>query len=209
MNSDVTYYDRSSGAVHYKGISRIESKTTKGWLVRGYKNGKRYSKLFSDRKLGSPDEALQQARAFQTQLEIRLKAIPPDPRAKKIVYRDIRNSTGVIGVSKLKKLGKNGRVLECYSVTWRTPSGEQKCMSFSIGKYGETGAFRKAVVCRFEALVGLHGRDIATRIVGVENVEKFVLTNSNVSDAVITSRESNSSDIVHIPGGPNYSYDTI
>jgi hypothetical protein len=175
MDSSVTHHNSSSTAyAHHKGISRIESKTTKGWLVRGYKNSKRYSKLFSDRKLGSSDEAFRQACAFRIQLAARLKAIPSDPRATKIVYRDVRNSTGVIGISKLKKFGKDGKTLEFYSVTWRTGAGEQKCTSFSIGKYGESGAFKKAVICRFRALRELHGGDIATRIVGKDNVAKYV-----------------------------------
>lgn len=159
---------------HYKGISRIDSKTTKGWLVRGYKNGKRYSKLFSDRKYGSPKEALKQAQAFYIELSARLQAIPARPRAKKIVYKDIRNSTGVVGISRLKKAGKNGRALEFYSVTWRPAPGVQKCTSFSIGKYGEAGAFKLAVTCRFDGLKQLHGKEIATRIVGPENVKKYV-----------------------------------
>jgi hypothetical protein len=159
---------------HYRGISRIDSKTTKGWLVRGYKNGKRYSKLFSDRKLKSSEEALKQAQIFYAELVARLKAMPARPRAKKIVYRDARNSTGVIGVSRLKKAGKNGNVLEFYSVTWRPSPGVQKCTSYSISKYGEEEAFKKAVACRFSGLERLHGREVATRIVGTENVKKYI-----------------------------------
>lgn len=166
--------DESNRAIHYKGISRIDSKTTKGWLVRGYKNGKRYSKLFSDRKLKSLEEALRQAREFYQELSARLKAMPARPRAKKIVYKDMRNSTGVIGVSRLKKFGKHGKSLEFYSVTWRPAPGVQKCTSFSIGKYGEQEAFKRAVTCRFDGLKQLHGKEIATRVVGAENVRKYV-----------------------------------
>ncbi|MDR0595734.1 MAG: hypothetical protein LBF94_03535 [Puniceicoccales bacterium] len=171
MDNNVTQHKR----VHYKGISRIDSKTTKGWLVRGYKNGKRYSKLFSDRKIGSSEEALSQALIFCKELSARLKAIPADPRAKKIVYSDVRNTTGVIGISRLTKPGKNGSKLEFYSVTWRPAPGEQKCTSFSIRKYGPEEAFRKAVVCRYNGLEKLHGRDIAVRIVGEDNVKKYIL----------------------------------
>ncbi len=159
---------------HYKGISRIDSKTTRGWLVRGYKNGKRYSKLFSDRKLKSAEEALRQAQNFYKELTDRLKSIPARPRAKKIVYKDVRNSTGVIGISRLHKIGKNGAELAFYSVTWRPAPGVQKCTSFSVNKYGEEEAFKRAVTCRFDGLKQLHGKEIATRIVGPENVKKYV-----------------------------------
>lgn len=40
-----------------KGISRIDSGSTHGWFVRGYRNGKTYSKLFSDRKCGGKGKA--------------------------------------------------------------------------------------------------------------------------------------------------------
>ena len=33
-----------------KGISRIDSNGTHGWFVRVYRNGKTYSKLYSDKK---------------------------------------------------------------------------------------------------------------------------------------------------------------
>ncbi len=173
-NNNYKEGNNNLSTTRYKGISRINSKTTKGWLVRGYKNGKRYSKLFSDRKLQSTEEALRQARIFYDELSTRLKAIPSRPRAKKIVFRDIRNSTGVIGISRLKKIGKNGNPLEFYSVTWRPEPGVQKCTSFSIGKYGEFEAFKRAVTCRFDGLKQLHGKEIATRIVGEENVKKYV-----------------------------------
>ncbi|MDR1256105.1 MAG: hypothetical protein LBJ94_04260 [Puniceicoccales bacterium] len=159
---------------HHRGISRVNSKTTKGWLVRGYKNGKRYSKLFSDGKIGSSEEALGQALEFYEELSNRLKAIPSGPRAKKIVFSDSRNSTGVIGVSRLKKPGKGGDTLEFYSVTWRPAPGVQKCTSYSIRKYGEEEAFKKAVICRYNGLEKLHGREIAVRIVGEENVKKYI-----------------------------------
>ena len=139
---------------HSKGISRIDSKTTKGWLVRGYKNGIRYSKLFSDGKLGGRDQALEKASVFRNELYSRLNAIPAKPRCQKIVSKDKRNQTGVLGVSKLSKTGKNDKTLVFYSVTWRPKAGSQKCTSFSISKYGE---------------------DTAIKIVGKENVEKYVI----------------------------------
>ena len=74
---------------HSKGISRIDSKTTKGWLVRGYKNGIRYSKLFSDGKLGGRDQALEKASVFRNELYSRLNAIPAN--AIRLVFLVFRN----------------------------------------------------------------------------------------------------------------------
>lgn len=163
-----------------KGISRIDSATTRGWLVRGYKNGKRYSKLFSDKKLGDTEKALDAAKVYRDQLVEKLESIPSKPRAKKIVLRDSRNSTGVIGVSRLSKKGKNGNVIEFYSVTWRPAPCQQKCTSFSIRKYGPDLAFKKAVTYRYEMLKSAHGPKIANQIVGVDNVKKYVLKEKKV-----------------------------
>ncbi|MDR2738200.1 MAG: hypothetical protein LBB18_04675 [Puniceicoccales bacterium] len=160
---------------HDKNISRIDSKTTKGWLVRGYKNGQRYSKLFSDGKLGGKENSRIKAKIFCNELRLRLNAIPSKPRKQKIVSHDKRNQTGVLGVSKLSKNGKDNKKLEFYSVTWRPSKGKQKCTSFSITKYGEDLAFKKAVSLRYEELRAARGEEIAVKIVGKENVEKYVL----------------------------------
>jgi hypothetical protein len=158
----------------YKGISRIDSKTTKGWLVRGYKNGTRYSKLFSDGKLGGKENALGKAQVFRSELSARLSSIPAKPRCQKIVSHDKRNQTGVLGISRLSKSGKDDKKLGFYSVTWRPAKGKQKCTSFSIAKYGEDLAFRKAVTLRYEKLRAAYGEEIAVKIVGKDNIERYV-----------------------------------
>ncbi|MDR1891136.1 MAG: hypothetical protein LBQ23_03070 [Puniceicoccales bacterium] len=181
----------------HRGISRIESRTTKGWLVRGYKNGNRYSKLFSDGKLGGTKDALEKAKIFRNELCDRLSKIPSKPRCQKIVSHDKRNQTGVLGISKLCKNGKGDKQLGFFSVTWRPVKGKQKCTSFSISKYGEEIAFKKAVALRYEKLCEAYGMEIATKIVGKENIEKYVKSmeideNENIeieqpSDSVLSS----------------------
>lgn len=66
-----------------KGISRIDSTSTHGWFVRGYRNGKTYSKLFSDRKCGGKAKALNEARTYRDELLDELAAIPKVPRKNK------------------------------------------------------------------------------------------------------------------------------
>ena len=63
-----------------KGISRIDSGSTHGWFVRGYRNGKTFSRLFSDRKCGGKRIALRMAREYRDQLHADLAAIPSQPR---------------------------------------------------------------------------------------------------------------------------------
>jgi len=140
-----------------KGISRIDSGSTHGFFVRGYKNGKTYSKLFSDMKCGGKRKAQQMAKEYRDQLHEELSAIPSKPRGRRIVYRDSRNTTGVLGVCKTHKLSSNGSTNECYSVSWRPEPGVQKCTSFSIRKYGEKKAFQLAVAHRKKMMRDIHG----------------------------------------------------
>lgn len=66
-----------------KGISRIDSGSTHGWFVRGYRNGKTYSKLFSDLKLGGKKKAMDQARDYRDNLLKELEKIPAAPRGRR------------------------------------------------------------------------------------------------------------------------------
>ena len=140
-----------------KGISRIDSASTHGWFVRGYRNGKTYSRLFSDLKCGGRDAALEKARDFRESLKAQLQSIPAKPRARRIVKQDSRNRTGVIGVCRTTKKSPNGKLNDCYSVSWRPEPGVQKCTSFSIRKYGEKKAFQLAVAHRKKMLRNIHG----------------------------------------------------
>lgn len=140
-----------------KGISRIDSGSTHGWFVRGYRNGKTYSKLFSDLKCGGKKKAQTAAREYRDSLHEDLAKIPAKPRSRRIVFRDSRNTTGVLGVCRTAKKGPNGKTNECYSVSWRPEPGVQKCTSFSIRKYGEKKAFKLAVELRKQKLKEIYG----------------------------------------------------
>lgn len=65
-----------------KGISRIDSGSTHGWFVRGYRNGRTYSRLFSDKKCGGKAKALELARTHRDQLHEDLDKIPRTRRRK-------------------------------------------------------------------------------------------------------------------------------
>ncbi len=147
-----------------KGISRIDSGSTHGWFVRAYKNGKTYSKLFSDGKWKGSEAALGAARQHRESLQDRLAKIPVKPRGRRIVFRDSRNTTGVLGVSRSIKHTPTGSVSESYAVTWRPEPGVQKCTSFSINKYGEEKAFRLAVGFRLKKLREIHGGSVARKL---------------------------------------------
>jgi hypothetical protein len=140
-----------------KGISRIDSGSTHGWFVRGYRNGKTYSKLFSDRKCGGKGKAQKAAKDYRDELNAELEQIPKKPRQRRVVVSDSRNKTGELGVSRTTKLGPNGTKHECFSVSWRPEPGTQKCTSFSVKKYGEKKAFKMAVDHRRKMMREIHG----------------------------------------------------
>ena len=140
-----------------KGISRIDSGSTHGWLVRGYRNGKTFSKLFSDRKHGGQAKARAEAKQFRDELRSDLDAIPKRSLQRRVVVADSRNATGELGVSRTTRIGRNGREYAAYSVSWRPQPGVQKCTSFSIRKYGEKKAFKLAVEHRRKMMREIHG----------------------------------------------------
>jgi len=140
-----------------KGISRIDSGSTHGWFVRGYRNGKTHSKLFSDRKCGGKEAAYEMAKAYREELQVRLGDVPKDPRKRRVVSSDSRNKTGELGVSLIRRKGPNGQKYEAYSVSWRPEPGKQKCTSFSVKKYGKERAFEMAVKHRRKMMQEVHG----------------------------------------------------
>jgi hypothetical protein len=151
-----------------KGISRIDSPTTHGWFVRGYRNGKTYSRLFSDRKLGGKTKALASAKTYRDGLLLQIKAIPAQRNPRRLVFKDARNVSGVLGVCRTSKTSPNGTPYECYSVSWRPESGVQKCTSFSIRKYGEEKAFQLAVDHRLKMMRRIHGNKVASQMAPAE-----------------------------------------
>ena len=146
-----------------KGISRIDSRSTRGWFVRGYRNGKTYSKLFSDGRCKGRDAALENARKYRDKLHAKVAAIPKSARARRFVTRNRRNTSGVIGVTKIKRKAKDGSLIESYSVSWRPLPGVQRCTSFSIRKYGEKRAFALACRHRKRMLKKIYGAQAANQ----------------------------------------------
>lgn len=155
--SFITSKNRMARSKANKGISRIDSGSTHGWFVRGYRNGKTYSKLFSDRKCGGKGKAQKLAKQYRDELRDELEAMPKRARQRRIVVSDSRNTTGELGVSRTIKVGPNGTKHECYSASWRPEPGVQKCTSFSIKKYGEKKAFKLAVEHRRQKMREIHG----------------------------------------------------
>ena len=112
-----------------------------GWVVTAKRRGKRFRRFFSDQPKGRRN-ALRAARDFRDKLVAHL------PRPTKIKRTDIRNSTGIIGVARVKERTHSGKVFVRYVASWLKHNGERGKASFSVGLYGEKEAFRLASCAR-------------------------------------------------------------
>lgn len=146
-----------------KGISRIDAKGTHGWYVRIYKNGKTYSKLYSDAKYGGRDKALEFAQKARKIALDTLKSLPEN-NVRRLVSHDKRNKSGIIGVSRTTKQNSQGDTSVYYQVTWSPEKGKIKNRQWSVRKYGEEEAFRRAKAFRESVMVHIYGEDYLHRI---------------------------------------------
>ncbi len=151
-----------------KGITRIDSGTVHRWDVKGYKNGKIYSKCFSDLKCGGKIKAQQAARQFRDELYEKLAQIPTKPRGRTIISRNTRNTTGVLGVCRTARKSPTGKISEIYMVSWNPSPNVLKTTSISIRKYGEEKAFKLAVALRRKMLRQIHGPGIFRKMAAMQ-----------------------------------------
>jgi len=146
-----------------KGISRIDAKGTHGWYVRIYKNGKTYSKLYSDNKYGGKDRALTFAKKARKIALDTLKSIP-DENSRRLVAHDKRNKSGIIGVSRTTKTNAAGTTSVYFQVTWSPEKGMIKNRQWSVKKYGEEEAFIRAKDFRESVMNQIYGENYQTKV---------------------------------------------
>ena len=140
-----------------KGVIRIDSGSTHGWQVRVYRDGKTYSRLFSDRKHGGRVLAFEAAVAYRSELEDEVAALPAAPPTRRLIRHNRSNTSGVIGISRTHKRDRRGIAHEVYAVSWNPEPGVARGTSFSIKRYGEDTAFRLACQLRWEKMKAIHG----------------------------------------------------
>lgn len=129
-------------------ITRIDlpSVGTHGFQVRLQRRGVKYGKFFADRVHGQAQLALQAAREWRNAL---LEQITDRAR---ICERSQRNSSGVVGVSKITVVAANGNSYQFWQATWSPAPGQRRCVKFSIKRYGHHRAFELAVEARTEGV---------------------------------------------------------
>ena len=133
-------------------IARIDlpGAGTHGWQVRLQRRGKKFAKYFSNHLHGGSRRAFRIAQAWRAQLLTNLEA----EETVRICRRSARNSSGVVGVSKVTVVAPNGCEYHFWQATWSPAPGKRRCVKFSIRRYGDRRAFELAVEAR-EAGAGL------------------------------------------------------
>jgi hypothetical protein len=122
-------------------IARYEHNYFNGWRVATKRAGKLFVRYFSDRPIGRT-AALVTARAFRDKLLSTL------PHPSKIKRKYVCNTTGVIGVARVKERTRAGRKMVRYVASWPKHNGERGKATFSVALYGEAQAFRLARAAR-------------------------------------------------------------
>jgi hypothetical protein len=144
--------------VSNKSISRIDHppKNTHGGYVRVAFKGEIHSRFFSDSPHQGKRPALKAARAWRDETE-RAVGKPHTPRTVRAVSP--RNRTGVIGVRRTTKARTRdgSKVSPVYEVTWQAAPGQVRRTTFSIRKYGQAEAFRRACAFRKEKEQEVYG----------------------------------------------------
>lgn len=132
------------------GIARIDlpAASTHGWQVRLQRRGVKQAKYFSDRGFGGPRAAYDAARQWRDGLLQRMAAAED---AARVCRRSARNSSGVVGVSKVAVSSARGTVYWFWQATWCPAAGERRCVKFSVLRHGDHTAFRMAVRARRDA----------------------------------------------------------
>lgn len=131
-------------------IIRIDlpSQGTHGWQVRLQRRSVKYAKFFSDTRCGCEHDGLVDARKWRDDL---INEITRDDQSR-ICRSSKRNSSGVVGVAKIKVLSSNGNVYEFWQATWSTDPGVRKTVKFSVTKHGDEIAFQLAVEARNQGI---------------------------------------------------------
>jgi hypothetical protein len=138
-------------------LTRIddEKKRMHCWAVRIQRKGEVWNQNFSDLSFGGKVRAYRAACAFRDQI---LSLHAPMTRAEFARIKKKNNRSGIPGVCRVKcsDIAFGKPVERHYWVAfWATAEGGKCQRKFSIDRYGEQSAFKRAIKARREALFSL------------------------------------------------------
>ena len=142
----------TSASRRTKGITRIDQPGGHGvgWYARVTYQGKTWSKYFADKAHGGTRVARKKAVDWRDEKE---KEVGKPATARVVNIGKARSQTGVTGVY---------RIRNHFVVAWSPKPGKLARQFVSITKYGEDGAFRRAVKLRREKEQEIYGFSVAT-----------------------------------------------
>lgn len=135
------------------GITRIDSdvSSTHSWHVTVQRRGRIFTRHFSDGTHGGTQGALQAAKAYRDRL---ITQYQPLSRKEFCAIRKKNNRSGVSGVTRHEVPGRTPTSPRhiFWLAQWPIGAGKAKQRKFSVKKYGERGAYLRALKARREAL---------------------------------------------------------
>lgn len=135
-----------------RNISRIDieekgkKSATHGWQVRFKRKGKPKSQFFNDNKFGSEEQALEAAKLFRDAMETEL-AIGKITRG----IGGSQSKSGIVGVN--RTISKSKKPYGTYTyydwqAQWTDEFGKRNTKRFSVSRWGEEEALRRAIEAR-------------------------------------------------------------
>jgi hypothetical protein len=128
---------------------------THSWLVTVQRRGRIYHRHFTDSVYGGKQRALGAAKTYRDGL---LASLRPFTRPERCRIRKTNNRSGVSGVTRIDTLEKSrGRIYprRYWLAQWPIGGGKAQMKKFSIKRYGERGAFQRALQARRHAIRAL------------------------------------------------------
>jgi hypothetical protein len=143
-------YNHIMATSGHKSISRVDykQKNAHGWLVRIAFHRENHQKFFSDANYGKKKRAsLEAAIAWRNKIE---KKIGKPRTERKVAIPERRKKGQITGVRlTTKAMTRDGRKKgPVYEVWWFPKPGVIRKTSFSIYKYGQKEALRRAIALR-------------------------------------------------------------
>lgn len=142
------------------GISRIDDELyrTHAWRVSLSRRKTRFVKNFTDKRYGSYEESLAQAKIYRDEL---LLEHPPITRKEFCNAKRRNNNSGITGVYRYGKPYKlkdgSIRTLWYWEANWPNDEGKSVSQSYSVAKLGEHQARKLAMDARERGLATVEG----------------------------------------------------
>ena len=112
------------------------------------RRGRRYGKFFADGQWGGTRRAYESAKKWRDEL---IRGLDEEASAR-VCLKSARNSSGVVGVSKVVVTASNGASYYFWQATCCPSPGQRRCVKFSVRRFGDRQAFRLAVEARREGV---------------------------------------------------------